>query len=151
MADAHVEEALDIAGVGAAVHRRVGTYSHGMRQRLAIAQGMLGRPDLLVLDEPTNGLDPPQISQLREVLRSYAAQGRAVLVSSHLLAEVEQTCSDVVVMHRGQLVAQGPVAEIVAGGGEASFTADDPEAAADVLRSLDGVREVAVAGSVVQA
>src|SRR5690606_11736360 len=97
---AHVEEALEIAGLGDAIHRKVRTYSQGMRQRLAIAQAMLGLPDLLVLDEPTNGLDPPQIHQMREVLRRYADTGRTVLVSSHLLSEVEQTCTHVVVMQR---------------------------------------------------
>ncbi len=116
-ADAGIDEALEIAGLGHAVHRRVATYSQGMRQRLAIAQAMLGKPDLLVLDEPTNGLDPPQIHAMREVLREYAARGATVLVSSHLLAEVEQTCSHVVVMHRGRLVAAGSVAEIVAAAG----------------------------------
>ncbi|MGH3602984.1 MAG: alpha/beta fold hydrolase [Pseudonocardiaceae bacterium] len=116
-ADAGIEETLEIAGLGHAVHRRVGTYSQGMKQRLAIAQAMLGKPDLLVLDEPTNGLDPPQIYAMREVLRDFAARGATVLVSSHLLAEVEQTCSHVVVMHRGRLVAAGTVAEIVAAAG----------------------------------
>ncbi|MGB8994264.1 MAG: alpha/beta fold hydrolase [Pseudonocardiaceae bacterium] len=116
-ADAGIEAALEIAGLGQAVQRRVGTYSQGMRQRLAIAQAMLGKPDLLVLDEPTNGLDPPQIHAMREVLRDYAARGATVLVSSHLLAEVAQTCSHVVVMHRGRLVAAGTVAEIVAAAG----------------------------------
>ncbi|MGH3722236.1 MAG: alpha/beta fold hydrolase [Pseudonocardiaceae bacterium] len=111
-ADAGIEETLEIAGLGHAVHRRVATYSQGMRQRLALAQAMLGRPDLLVLDEPTNGLDPPQIHAMREVLRGYAARGATVLISSHLLAEVEQTCSHVVVMRRGRLVAAGTVAEI---------------------------------------
>ena len=113
-------------GLGDAVHRRVRTYSQGMRQRLAIAQAMLGLPDLLVLDEPTNGLDPPQIHQMREVLRRYAAAGRTVLVSSHLLAEVEQTCDHVVVMHKGKLVAAGEVEDIAAGGGEATFRVDGP-------------------------
>ena len=80
-----------------------------MKQRLAIAQAMLGLPELLVLDEPTDGLDPPQIAEMRQVLRRYATDGRAVLVSSHLLAEVEQTCTDVVVMHKGEIVASGPV------------------------------------------
>jgi ABC-2 type transport system ATP-binding protein len=112
-----------------------------MRQRLAIAQSMLGLPDLLVLDEPTNGLDPPQIRDMREVLRRYAASGRTVLVSSHLLAEVEQTCSHVVVMHLGKLVAAGEVDEIVTGG-ETSFRVDDAERAADVLRDLDGIASV---------
>ena len=143
---AHFDEALEIAGLGDAVHRRVRTYSQGMRQRLAIAQAMLGLPDLLVLDEPTNGLDPPQIHQMRDVLRRYAAAGRTVVVSSHLLAEVEQTCSHVVVMHKGTLVAAGPVEEIATGSGEASFRVDRPEAAAEVLRGLAGVRGVAVDG-----
>ncbi|WP_367137121.1 alpha/beta fold hydrolase [Saccharothrix sp. HUAS TT1] len=148
---AHVEEALEIAGLGNAVHRRVRTYSQGMRQRLAIAQAMLGLPDLLVLDEPANGLDPPQIHQMREVLRRYAAAGRTVLVSSHLLAEVEQTCTHVVVMHKGSLVAAGPVDEIATGGGEASFRVDRPEEAAAVLRGLAGVHDVHVDGEQVHA
>ncbi|GAA4076424.1 alpha/beta fold hydrolase [Actinomadura miaoliensis] len=114
--EAHVEEALRIADLGAALDRPVRTYSQGMRQRLAIAQAMLGLPDLLVLDEPTNGLDPPQIREMREVLVRYAAAGRTVIVSSHLLAEVEQTCTHAVVMSRGRRVAAGPVAEIVGSG-----------------------------------
>ncbi len=111
--DAHMEEALEIAGLGAALERAVRTYSQGMRQRLAIAQAMLGLPDLLVLDEPTNGLDPPQIAEMREVLKAYAEGGRTVIVSSHLLGEVEQTCSHVVVMRRGRLVFQGPVGDLL--------------------------------------
>ncbi|MDL4777626.1 MULTISPECIES: alpha/beta fold hydrolase [Thermomonosporaceae] len=111
--EARLEEALEIADLGSALDRAVRTYSQGMRQRLAIAQAMLGLPDLLVLDEPTNGLDPPQIREMREVLVRYAAAGRTVIVSSHLLAEVEQTCTHAVVMSRGRRVAAGPVAEIV--------------------------------------
>ncbi|MGP3917183.1 alpha/beta fold hydrolase [Nonomuraea sp. 10N515B] len=112
-ADAHFDEALEIAGLGKALERAVRTYSQGMRQRLAIAQAMLGLPDLLVLDEPTNGLDPPQIREMREVLKRYARDGRTVIVSSHMLAEVEQTCSHVVVMHRGRLVSSGPVSRLL--------------------------------------
>ncbi|WP_246127547.1 alpha/beta fold hydrolase [Amycolatopsis rhizosphaerae] len=148
---AHFTEALEIAGLGDAVHRKVRTYSQGMRQRLAIAQAMLGLPELLVLDEPTNGLDPPQIHQMREVLRRYAATGRTVVVSSHLLAEVEQTCSHVVVMHRGRLVASGEVADIAAAGGEATFRVDDAEAAAAALRAAGGVSQVDVDGDLVHA
>ncbi|MFD8232602.1 CocE/NonD family hydrolase [Streptomyces sp. NPDC059696] len=114
--DAHLEEALEIAGLGDALARAVRTYSQGMRQRLAIAQAMLGLPDLLILDEPTNGLDPPQIREMREVMIRYAAAGRTVIVSSHLLAEVEQTCTHLVVMDHGQLVQAGPVADIVGSG-----------------------------------
>ncbi|WP_210589689.1 CocE/NonD family hydrolase [Streptomyces sp. GESEQ-35] len=114
--DAHIEEALEIAGLGDALARAVRTYSQGMRQRLAIAQAMLGLPDLLILDEPTNGLDPPQIREMREVMIRYAAAGRTVIVSSHLLAEVEQSCTHLVVMDRGRLVQAGPVGEIIGSG-----------------------------------
>ncbi|NRQ36766.1 CocE/NonD family hydrolase [Nonomuraea sp. NN258] len=113
VAEARFDEALEIAGLGDALKRAVRTYSQGMRQRLAIAQAMLGLPDLLVLDEPTNGLDPPQIREMREVLKRYAGEGRTVIVSSHLLAEVEQTCSHVVVMHQGRLVSAGPVSVLL--------------------------------------
>ncbi|WP_030607892.1 alpha/beta fold hydrolase [Streptomyces achromogenes] len=114
--DAHLDEALEIAGLGDALARAVRTYSQGMRQRLAIAQAMLGLPDLLILDEPTNGLDPPQIREMREVMIRYAAGGRTVIVSSHLLAEVEQTCTHLVVMDRGRLVRAGEVRDIVGSG-----------------------------------
>ena len=114
--DAHLAEALEIAGLGDALARAVRTYSQGMRQRLAIAQAMLGLPDLLILDEPTNGLDPPQIREMREVMIRYAAAGRTVIVSSHLLAEVEQSCTHLVVMDRGRLVQAGPVGEIIGSG-----------------------------------
>lgn len=113
--DPQLDYVLDIAGLGSAIDRKVRTYSQGMRQRLGIAQAMLGRPDVLVLDEPTNGLDPPQIREMRQVLQDYAATGRTVVISSHLLSEVEQACSHVVVMHHGTLIAQGTVAELLAG------------------------------------
>ncbi len=114
--DAHLEEALEIAGLGDALSRAVRTYSQGMRQRLAIAQAMLGLPDLLILDEPTNGLDPPQIREMREVMIRYAAAGRTVIVSSHLLSEVEQSCTHLVVMERGRLVQAGAVSDIIGAG-----------------------------------
>ncbi len=118
--DAHLAEALEIADLGEALDRAVRTYSQGMRQRLAIAQAMLGLPDLLILDEPTNGLDPPQIREMRAVVTRYAASGRTVIVSSHLLSEVEQSCTHLVVMDKGRLVAAGPVGEII-GSGETLF------------------------------
>ncbi|CAN5390870.1 alpha/beta fold hydrolase [soil metagenome] len=110
--DARFEDALEIAALGDAVERPVKSYSHGMRQRLGIAQAMLGMPEVLILDEPTNGLDPPQIAAMRPMLANYAAAGRTVVVSSHLLAEVEMTCSHVVVMHAGKVLAAGSVAEV---------------------------------------
>jgi ABC-2 type transport system ATP-binding protein len=134
-AAAHMEEALEIAGLGTALERAVRTYSQGMRQRLAIAQAMLGLPDLLVLDEPTNGLDPPQIAEMRKVLKDYAETGRTVIVSSHLLGEVEQTCSHVVVMHRGRLVSEGPVEKLLGARSTANGTGPRLE---DVFLDLIG-------------
>lgn len=138
-ADAHFDEALEIAGLGDSVHRRTRKYSHGMRQRLAIAQAMLGLPELLVLDEPTDGLDPPQIAEMRRVLQRYATDGRAVLVSSHLLAEVEQTCTHAVVVNKGRIVASGPVEDIVGESPSVLLDVTDPAAAREVLGRLDGV------------
>ncbi|MCY1142685.1 alpha/beta fold hydrolase [Actinoplanes sp. Pm04-4] len=140
-ADAHFDEALEIAGLGDSVHRRTKKYSHGMRQRLAIAQAMLGLPELLVLDEPTDGLDPPQIAEMRRVLKRYATDGRAVLVSSHLLAEVEQTCTHAVVVNKGRIVASGPVEDIVGESPSVQLEVSDVPAAERVLDEL-GVRSV---------
>jgi ABC-2 type transport system ATP-binding protein len=139
--DAHFDEALEIAGLGDSVHRKTRKYSHGMRQRLAIAQAMLGLPELLVLDEPTDGLDPPQIAEMRRVLKRYATDGRAVLVSSHLLAEVEQTCTHAVVVNKGRIVASGPVEEIVGESPSVQIDVSDVPAASRVLEGL-GVRSV---------
>ncbi|WP_042383523.1 alpha/beta fold hydrolase [Streptacidiphilus melanogenes] len=148
--DAHVARALEIADLGEALERPVRTYSQGMRQRLAIAQAMLGLPDLLILDEPTNGLDPQQIREMRAVITRYASGGRTVIVSSHLLSEVEQTCTHLVVMTQGRLLAAGPVAEItgnddelLVGTGEMSAGARDGVIAK--LTSLDGVASVTAA------
>ncbi|MFB7344299.1 alpha/beta fold hydrolase [Streptomyces hydrogenans] len=139
--DAHLDEALRIANLGGALQRAVRTYSQGMRQRLAIAQAMLGLPDLLILDEPTNGLDPPQIREMREVMIRYAAGGRTVIVSSHLLAEVEQSCTHLVVMDRGRLVQAGPVAEITGAGDTLLVTlgAAVPDALVEKVAALPGV------------
>ncbi|MDX2593499.1 alpha/beta fold hydrolase [Streptomyces sp. WI03-4A] len=139
--DAHLTEALEIAGLGDALARAVRTYSQGMRQRLAIAQAMLGLPDLLILDEPTNGLDPPQIREMREVMIRYAAAGRTVIVSSHLLAEVEQSCTHLVVMDRGRLVQAGPVREIIGSGDSLLVGTGTPveEPVAEKVAALPGV------------
>ncbi|MGI8416701.1 MAG: alpha/beta fold hydrolase [Nakamurella sp.] len=149
-ADSHLEQVLVIAGLGTAIRRKVKTYSQGMRQRLAIAQSMLGLPDLLLLDEPTNGLDPPQIHAMREVLRRYAGTGRAVVLSSHLLSEVEQTCGEVVVIHLGRTIAAGRVADLIATSGEMSFTVDDSNSAATLLRAMAGVGDVEVVDGAIQ-
>ncbi|KMO96805.1 ABC transporter ATP-binding protein, partial [Streptomyces roseus] len=145
--DAHMAQALEIAGLGDALERAVRTYSQGMRQRLAIAQAMLGMPDLLILDEPTNGLDPPQIREMRDVMIRYAAGGRTVIVSSHLLSEVEQTCTHLVVMDRGRLVRAGEVAEITGGGDTLLVALAGPvdEGTVAKVAALEGVGAVTAA------
>jgi ABC-2 type transport system ATP-binding protein len=110
-----VEEVLSLVELSAAAKRRVKGYSLGMRQRLGLASALLGDPEVLVLDEPANGLDPAGIRWLRDFLRSLAAGGRTILLSSHVLAEVAQTVDHVVIIHRGRLVQQGPIAQILAG------------------------------------
>ena len=110
-----VDEVLSEVGLGDAAGRRVKGYSMGMRQRLAIAAALLGDPKVLILDEPANGLDPPGISWLRKLLREQAASGRAVLVSSHVLAEVAQSVDDVVVIAGGELRAQGTLEQVLGG------------------------------------
>lgn len=110
-----VEEVLALIELSAAAKRRVKGYSLGMRQRLGLATALLGDPEVLVLDEPANGLDPAGIRWLRDLLRSLAAEGRTILVSSHVLSEVAQTVDRVVIIHRGTLVQQTSVAEVLAG------------------------------------
>jgi ABC-2 type transport system ATP-binding protein len=123
-----VDEVLSVVGLSDAAGRRVKGYSMGMRQRLAIAAALLGDPEVLILDEPTNGLDPPGISWLRGLLREQAASGRTVLISSHVLAEVAQSVDDVVVIADGQLRAQGTLEEVLGGddGPATEVRAQDP-------------------------
>jgi ABC-2 type transport system ATP-binding protein len=138
-----VDAALDRVGLLPAARKRYRAYSLGMRQRLAIAAALLEPRELLVLDEPTNGLDPQGTREVRTLVGSLAAEGATVLVSSHLLSEVEQICSHIGVMHAGRLVAQGPVAELRADGqAQVRVDTDQPEDAARVLREL-GVSHVA--------
>jgi ABC-2 type transport system ATP-binding protein len=107
-----VDEMLELVGIPAAARKRAGGYSMGMRQRLGLAAAMLGDPQVLLLDEPANGLDPEGIRWLRGFLRHLSSQGRTVLVSSHMLQEVEQTVDDVVIISNGRLIRQGPMAEL---------------------------------------
>jgi ABC-2 type transport system ATP-binding protein len=112
---ARVGKVLDLVGLTGAADRRVGGFSLGMRQRLGLAAALLGEPEVLILDEPTNGLDPEGIRWIRSLLRDVAAQGRTVLVSSHVLAEVAQTVDRVVVLDHGRLVTQSSLADLLAG------------------------------------
>ena len=150
-AGARIDAALDRVGLLAAARKRYRAYSLGMRQRLAIAAALLAPRDLLVLDEPTNGLDPQGTREVRALIGALAGEGATVLVSSHLLSEVEQICSHVGVMRRGELVAQGTVGEVRAGS-HAIVTVDttDPAAAASVLATL-GLTSITTAPSRVSA
>jgi ABC-2 type transport system ATP-binding protein len=142
--DARIGTALHRVGLSAAATKKFRIYSLGMKQRLAIAAALLMPRDLLVLDEPTNGLDPQGTREVRSLVTELAAEGVTVLLSTHLLAEVEQVCTHVGVMHRGRLVAQAPLDEVRAGAEpRATVLTDRPEDAATVLRSL-GLTEVAV-------
>ena len=110
--DDRVDEVLDLVGLSADADRHVGGYSMGMRQRLELARALLGDPQILILDEPANGLDPQGIAWLRGFLRWLAAQDRVVLISSHLLAEAAQTVDDVIVLNHGRMAGHGPLDEL---------------------------------------
>jgi ABC-2 type transport system ATP-binding protein len=109
------DDVLDLVGLTDAADRRAGKFSLGMRQRLGLATALLADPDVLILDEPTNGLDPEGVRWLRDLIRDMATGGTAVLVSSHLLAEVAQTVDSVIIINSGRLVAQSPIGELTAG------------------------------------
>ena len=141
-AGSRIEAALDRVGLLAAAGKRYRHYSLGMRQRLAIAAALLRPRDLLILDEPTNGLDPQGTREVRALLGALAATGTTVVLSTHLLSEVEQICSHVGVMHLGRLVAQGTLADLRARvAPRAQVRTSAPERAATVLREL-GLSEV---------
>jgi ABC-2 type transport system ATP-binding protein len=141
-ADADLEQALAIADLGTAIDRRVKTYSQGMRQRLGLARVLLGRPEVLVLDEPTNGLDPGEMREVRQLVRRVAEGGATVLFSSHVLAEVEQICTHAVVMDKGRLVAAGSVDDLIGAAGAVYLEVDDVATARRVLESMPAVLHV---------
>ena len=129
--------ALDRVGLAGVARRRVGGFSLGMRQRLALAAALLGEPEVLILDEPANGLDPEGVQWLRTFLRGQADEGRTVVVSSHLLAEVSQTVDHVVIIDKGRLVADAPLGELTAAA-TGTVVVQSPEAA-NLLQILDGI------------
>jgi ABC-2 type transport system ATP-binding protein len=149
-----VDEVLALVGLEQAAARRVGTYSMGMRQRLGLAAALLGDPQILVLDEPLNGLDPHGIRWLRTFMRERAASGRTILLSSHVLSEAAQTVDDVVVIHKGRLVRQGSIDELAqfGGGGVLVRTPTRERLAAAVQRAggrvefLEGAAGLAIEG-----
>jgi ABC-2 type transport system ATP-binding protein len=137
-----VDDVLEIVGLRDAAGKRYGNYSLGMKQRLGIGWTLLHDPELLVLDEPTNGLDPAGMMEVRHLVLQLAERGKTIFISSHLLNEVEQVCDHVAIIQRGQLIAQGPVAAIVGGESRLIVRTDAPQRAADILRDIAGVERV---------
>ncbi|MDY0910173.1 ABC transporter ATP-binding protein [Microbacterium sp. CFBP9034] len=127
---ARVDEVLRLTGMTDAAHRRIGTYSLGMRQRIGIAAALLGDPRVLVLDEPVNGLDPDGVHWVRQLMKGLAADGRTVLVSSHLMSEMALTADHLVVMGRGRLITQGPVSDVIAQRTQSDVLVRSPDAVA---------------------
>jgi len=137
-----VDPCLETVGLGEAADKRVKAYSQGMRQRLGIALALLGRPELLVLDEPTNGLDPTGMREVRDLLRGLADGGTTVFVSSHLLFEVEAMCDRVGVMAQGRIVAEGAPGTLRGATDRLRVEVDDASLARRILRELPGVRSI---------
>jgi len=141
-----VEAALARLGLLDAADRPAGRYSSGMKQRLGLALALLHAPELLILDEPTNGLDPAGMLEVRTLLRELAGQGVTVMLSSHLLHEVEQVCDELLVLHHGRVVAQGAVSDLLVRQASTRVRLDDPASAVRALQSLPGRGEVRLQG-----
>jgi ABC-2 type transport system ATP-binding protein len=141
-AQRRIEPALERVGLSDRAGERVGTYSQGMRQRLGIARCLLAEPQLVILDEPMNGLDPGGILELRRLIADLVAEGRTVFLSSHLIDEIEKTCHAAAVIDRGRLIAQGPIGELL-GDGHAHYdlTCDNPRAAVSLLTGYPAVTQ----------
>lgn len=140
-----IADILDQVGLFESAGRTVGAFSTGMKQRVGLAQALLNRPRFLILDEPTNGLDPAGMREIRQLIRALVAGGTTVLLSSHLLNEVQQVCDRIAVLNRGKVVAQGRVDELLRGQSPGvRLRVPTIEPAADLLRGLPGVRSVAV-------
>ncbi len=137
-------DALDLAGLGPAIDRKVKSYSMGMKQRLTLAQALMRKPDVLILDEPATGLDPAEVRALRQHLASRAAAGATVLISSHQLAEVQLLASHIVVINHGRLVTAGPLDDLLGGAGTYRIQTEEPDRALAVLRDIPGVTAATV-------
>jgi ABC-2 type transport system ATP-binding protein len=143
-AAARIPQALERVGLAARADEKVKAYSLGMRQRLGVARCLLSDPELLILDEPLNGLDPAGILEMRGLIRAFIAEGRTVLLSSHLLDEVEKTCDVAAIVDHGRVVAQGTIHELVNGGERAiDIVCDEPAEVVGLLAAMPGVRRAA--------
>ena len=127
VSEKRIDEVLEIVGLKGRDRDRVRTYSMGMKQRLGLGIALLNNPELLILDEPANGLDPAGIVEMRDLLRGLAAEGKTVFISSHVLSEVQQICTRVAIINHGRLVRLAPVAELLQDGGEFEVKVDQPD------------------------
>ena len=143
VSEERIDEVLEIVGLRERADDRVGGFSHGMKQRLGIAQALLHSPELIVLDEPTSGLDPRGMKDVRELIRGLGAAGTTVFLSSHLLHEVEQVCTRAVIIDRGRVVVQGLVSELRPQNDTVRVLTDDQGKAGEVLRAQFGAGGVA--------
>jgi ABC-2 type transport system ATP-binding protein len=136
---ARVDETLDLVGLGSRARSPFRTYSLGMKQRLGLAAALVKDPEVLILDEPANGLDPAGIKEIRDLVRRLGSEGRTVFVSSHLLGEVQQMCDRVAILARGKLVTEGPVADVLASGRTSRLVVrvEPLDAALETLRSAE--------------
>ncbi len=141
-----IDEVLELVGLASRRKDRFGAYSLGMKQRLAIAATMIGNPELVILDEPANGLDPEGMREIREIIGRLAEQGKTIFLSSHLLWEVERTCTHVAVIQRGRIVRQASVHDLVGGGVVVGLTAPDPDALARAVREYPATEAVRADG-----
>jgi len=139
---ARIDEVLELVKLTDAAKRKAGKFSTGMKQRLGLAMALVHRPELLILDEPTNGMDPAGMREVRNLLRALAENGTTIFLSSHLLHEVEQICDRVAVLNHGAIVAQGRVSELLSGGTAVRVRVSNPQEAATLLRQLPGVEAV---------
>jgi ABC-2 type transport system ATP-binding protein len=139
-----IAEVLDIVGLSERADSKVGDYSHGMKQRLGIANALINSPELVILDEPTSGLDPQGMKDVRELVRELGKDGTTVFLSSHLLHEVEQVCNRAVIINRGRVVIEGPVSELHPEHSSVKLLTSDQGKARDVVAALVGAQQVTV-------
>ena len=138
----NIDKVLDLVNLSSRKHSKFSTYSLGMKQRLAIASSMLGDPEVLVLDEPTNGLDPQGIAEIRELVIKIAKEGKTIIIASHLLDEVEKICTHVAVLQKGKLLSSGSVADVLAGEDVIEVGASDIEKLEEAAKTYPDVKSV---------
>jgi len=145
-----IPRVLQLAGLTARQHSAFKTFSLGMKQRLAIASAMLGDPDVLILDEPANGLDPVGIAEVRNLIRQLAQSGKTIIMASHLLDEVEKVCTHVAILQRGQLLGAGPVNKVMARDNFIEISSADSQALAEVIKQHPAFAELSVQNGVLK-